>query len=292
MVRVRQVSARRRTLCFLVFVVLFVGLARGSSTCRGKQNYKLDINMAWDETDGIFRNDKSSVGGVLAVAHNAKFKLFELDAPLREQLKRLIQENNLGPARSMLERLAGNPAGDVASFDYVTGAKHNSVIRMNVELDGDRGGGCTYVTIMGNLLGTPDFFFGTGTPINLCNTNEGNFTKRYPTQGEEKWVNGFDAGIDGRTQPVSAEEKKNPTTDTGKVTNDRRPSLQHPNIYANIRFVQGRYENKFAFWKILVIVGVLSIALLVAFICLYPVCCKKQMLDVPVPLQDESQWAT
>ncbi len=260
--------------------------------CKGLENYKLEIQMKWSKAlDSDF--DKSmAVGGVVSVVHNKNFDLFTPNKNLTKDLRHLMQTNKIGPALDRLEKLQRNAQQRVHSFDYVTGAKAQDIIKLNVKMDGDKG--ATIVSFMGVLLGTPDYFFGYRN-INMCEPTEvngrqvHNFTKRYPAPKTESWVLGFDAGYDARPKvaPGSSIIPENKG-----VRPDKRQALPQVKRYATFTMTPGLYDGYFAFWKILVIVGVLSTAALVAFICLYPVCCKKQMLDVPVPLQDESQWAT
>ena len=277
-----------------VFFVAIVGNAI-AQTCNGLANYRLEITMQWTRvTDSDFTK-KMAVGGVLSVVHNEHYHLFEVNKNLSTPLKHLMVNNKIGPALDWLEQLKNNRKHRVYDYDYVTGAKNEDVIKLNVKMNGDRG--ATYVSFMGVLLGTPDYFFGERR-INMCQPTPGqfvngvpvkNFTKRFPEKGKEAWVKAFDAGYDART-------KISPGTNVipqyRGVEADKRRALGPVNRYAQFRMTPGLYDGYFAFWKILVIVGVLATAALVAFICLYPVCCKKQMLDVPVPLQDESQWAT
>lgn len=272
------------TMAPMAVFVLVLSLHAGSVAamqCRGKQNYKLKVSMKWDKRVDIHFSSGNAAGYIIVVSHSESYKLFDTQKNLPSTVKHLVQNNKVGPlfAELKAKKNAANPT--VHDYEYVNGAGPQDIAYLNIAVDGDRG--LTWVSLLGVLLKTPDYFFALPS-IPMC--GEGNFTDRFPEVDDRPTI-AYDAGFDDRER---FSDKPRPVQKSPKV--DKRVSLHKTLPYAYVTIEKGTFKRVFPFWKILVIVGVLATAILVAFICLYPYCCKKQMLDVPVPLQDESQWAT
>lgn len=259
-------------------VALLALLVAAAAQCKGTQKYRLSMTILWAKaTDRVFPRG-ASVPHTVAVTHKKGWSLFSPQKPLTRDVAAFVKTRKIGPLRRYLNSFKRK--GFVAAHDDVS-AKPTNIIHINVLANGDTG--ATQLTIMGLLWPTPDWFFGTN-PIELC--QGGRFIEKFPvTIQKVSMVNAYDAGLDSR------EKQNDPAAPTknGVVTVDDRKTLISP--YVSYMLEKGSFEGHFPFWKILVIVGCLAILLLVTFICLYPRCCKKQMVDVPVPLSDESQWA-
>lgn len=278
-----------RAILFILGLLSAVAFAQ-TSLCRGQQNYKLTIKHRWDKaTDKDYNERTNHIGFVVSVVHNQHYDIFEPNKNLTEDVRHLVEKNKFGPMKKKLEGFQQNSQKKVHFIDYVDRLPVGSNVKLNVKMDADAAGN-TFVSVIGVLLGRPDSFFGLWR-LNLC--RNGNFTVRLPARGSsEVWVRGYDAGFNAAPESGADGTAFIPETRGRGVQVESRAGLQSREHYATYTFEQGSFDRYFPFWKILVIVGCLATALLVAFICLYPVCCKKQMLDVPVPLQDEAQYAT
>lgn len=272
--------ARARRASSLAFIVAFLVVLHdgnvGGQICRSKQKYRLKIQMNWNRASDNGYRAGMSLGYVIVVAHTKDYLLFQQETKLAGTVKSVVQKNLAGPLVAFYKKQR-SISGQVYDWDYVKKAGPADIIRLNIEVDGYRQ--ATHFSFLGVMRETPDNFFGFQAR-DLC--NQGNFTKRLTDK-----VLVYDGGFDDRT---STDRQDTPIYVDKAVRS--RTDISFTTPLASFSIEQGEFKNVFPFWKILVIVGVLAIVVLVAFICLYPYCCKKQMLDVPVPLQDEAQWAT
>jgi len=254
-------------------LVLFAPLVFAQRLCSGKMDFALTLKHDWrTETDTTFDPRKNSIGFVVAVVHNKDFNLFKKGEELKPAVRRLVEKNLYGPLKKYLEDLKASPQKSVYSMDHVDRLPTQATIGLNVKTNADVAQN-TYFSAIGVLLGRPDSFFGIS--MNLCKP-DGNFTDRLPERGASQvWVRGYDAGYDARTELTEGPPIREDATRKG-VDEESREGLRSREQYATYALRRGNIDNYFP----------------ITFICLYPICCKKDMLDVPVPLQDDSQYAT
>ncbi len=254
--------------------------ARECAELQGNTELQVDDIHEMEQGDRWGSTAEGSVPQVVSVSHTNEWSLFQSQQKLSNYVKNFMQERLLPPLFNQFE--VHKKDSQVEGWDYITKASRTNTLHLNVRLNGEKG--VTQISFMGLLDPTPDWFFGI-SGLDMCRDTK--FIDKWPIGKDvaDTWATSYDAGLDNRRN-VSV--NRVPADDVVKV--DNRPNLSGG--YARYKLEKGSYAGYFPFWKILVIVGSLAIVVLVTFICLYPRCCKKQMLDVPVPLQDESQWAT
>ena len=166
------------------------------------------MDMTWNsDTDKSFDSSKSKIGLVFVAVHNSKFRLFEVGKPLQPEVRALVQN---GTFRAIVRSVRENT--NVNHVDYQSSGKPQGALRFNLQTQVGQVGNMTRFSFIGQLIGTPDYFFGVSN-INLCNGAE--FIKN--TKGK---IQAFDAGYDARTS-LAAQL----TPENRGVTVDNRTTL-------------------------------------------------------------------
>lgn len=192
------------------------------SMCNSTQIYTVKIVMNWNaSTDTDFRLGMY-VGGVFAVAHGEHYKLIFPGTPAWPRYQTLIEQDEIQRFYSRLDFDTKGVNARVSNFSYVVSGNRSNTITLNIEMDGTKNH--TYLSFLGALVGTPDYFFAMRDPINMCMEN-GSFALQFPPNSSSIPVTAYDAGYNARKVIT---DNSSVIPEYGVITVDNRTSLIHP----------------------------------------------------------------
>lgn len=151
--------------------------------------------MNWSaSTDNDFRPGMR-VGAVFAVTHTDSYRLFFPRQPTPPHIRALIENDEVQRMYSHLDFRKNGFNARTSNFSFIPSATSPDDININFEMDGTKN--FTYLSFLGALLGTPDYFFAIRDPINMC-TENGSFALQFPSNTTLMPVTAYDAGYNAR----------------------------------------------------------------------------------------------